>query len=431
MPLAPSKSQLHRSTAATHALTTAPNGWLRHCYHIPMALRAASFLLVLAAATPLHAAQSETAETLRDRANRLVYEHEHDRAIDLLRRAVTLAPGEASMHRSLAAAIWLKMLFLRGAVTVDHYLGSFSKPRVDLRQPPEALVREFQSAVSKAVELAEKLVAANPRDAHARYELGAAVGLEASYVASIEGKLLAGFRAARRAYSEHEKVLELDPSRKEANVTVGTYRYIISSLSLPMRMMAYVVGFGGGKDRGIRMLEETAASTSESRTDALFALVLLYNREKRYDDALRALQELRRLHPRNRLVVLEAGSTALRAERPAEADALLTEGLGMLARTTGPRIPGEASLWHYKRGAARVALKRPDAGRDLRAAIGSEAQPWVQGRARVELARLALLQGNRSDATAEARQADALCRQDNDPPCVEEARRLLRTTDGR
>ena len=35
------------------------------------------------------------------------------------------------------------------------------------------------------------------------------------------------------------------------------------------------------------MLEETAAAGGESRTDALFALVLVYNREKRYDGALK------------------------------------------------------------------------------------------------------------------------------------------------
>ena len=35
------------------------------------------------------------------------------------------------------------------------------------------------------------------------------------------------------------------------------------------------------------MLEETAAAGGESGTDALFALVLLYNREKRYDEAPR------------------------------------------------------------------------------------------------------------------------------------------------
>ena len=225
--------------------------------------------------------------------------------------------------------------------------------------------------------------------------------------------------------------MELDPKRKDAGVTVGTYRYVISTLSMPMRMMAYVAGFGGGKERGIRMLEETAAAGGESGTDALFALVLVYNREKRYDGAEKSLQELRRLHPRNRLVVLEAGSTAIRAGRPDQAEILLTEGLGMLAKSTGPRIPGEETLWRYKRGAARVALKRDDARQDLEVALGPEAQSWVQGRARVELGRIALRSGNRSAASSEARQAQTLCEQGNDPPCLEDARALMRMADGR
>ena len=49
-------------------------------------------------------------------------------------------------------------------------------------------------------------------------------------------------------------------------------------------MMAYVAGFGGGRERGIQMLEETAAAGGENRTDAMFALVLVYNRERQYDD---------------------------------------------------------------------------------------------------------------------------------------------------
>ena len=79
------------------------------------------------------------------------------------------------------------------------------------------------------------------------------------------------------------------------------------------------------------MIEETVAAGKENRTDAEFALVLLYNREKRYDDALRVLDNLRRRYPRNRLVLLEAGATATRGNRPAEAETLLTEGMAMLA----------------------------------------------------------------------------------------------------
>lgn len=374
----------------------------------------------------------QNAAELRARAFELAYNLDHEPAMVLLRRGVEIAPDDPAAHRGLASVLWLNMLFRRGAVTVDHYMGSLSKPRVDLKKPPPELDAQFRKHVDRAVELAEQQVKASPRSAQAHFDLGAAVGLRASYVATVEGKLLAGFKAARRAFDEHERVLELDPSRTDAGLIVGTYRYVVSSLSLPMRLVAYVAGFGGGRERGIQMLEATAASSSEARTDAMFALILVYNREKQYDDAIRVLENLRRLYPRNRLVVLEHGATALRAGRAQQADAILTEGLRMAADDSRPRIPGEDALWRYKRGTARAALGQTErAAEDLRRAASPDAQPWVGGRARVELGRLALARGDRAAARNEARQATVLCEQGNDPECEEEASKLLRRADGR
>ena len=378
-------------------------------------------------AAVLGAPQTETFEGLRLKAVQLAYSHEHDEAIVLLRRAVALAPDNPSAHRNLASVLWLKMLFGRGAVTVDHYLGSFSRARVDLQKPPAELDAEFRKHVARAIQLSEAKTAAHPRDPQAFYDLGAAVGLHASYIATVEGKLMAGFRAAQRAYDAHEKVMQLDPSRKDAGLIVGTYRYIVSTLSLPMRMMAYVVGFGGGRERGIAMLEETSRAGGDNKTDALFALILVYNREKRYDDALKVLEELRRLYPRNRLVVLEAGSTALRAGRHDQAVRMLSEGLRMLPADASRRIPGEEALWRYKRGAALAALKQVDpALADLRAATSQDAQPWVHGRARIELAKLASARGDLATAKSEASQAQSLCEKGRDPVCVDAAKQLLR-----
>jgi tetratricopeptide (TPR) repeat protein len=387
--------------------------------------------LLFCTMSPALAAQTETPEQLRIRAFELAYNLDHDEAMTLLRAAAARAPEDSATHRSVAAVLWLNILFRRGAVTVDHYLGSFSRSTVDLPKPPPEIDREFRQLVARAKDLAERRIKAAPRDAIARYDLGAVLGIEASYIATVEGRMLAGFKAARRAYDEHEKVLELNPSYKDAGLVVGTYRYIVSTLSLPLRVMAYVAGFGGGRERGLHMLEETAAAGGETRTDAMFALVLMYNRERRHVDALRVLQELRRLYPRNRLVVLEAGSTALRGGRAQQADDLLTEGLRMAAADKRPRVPGEGALWHYKRGAARAALGKPDAAlADLRIATAPDAQSWVHGRARTEMARLALQRGDRATATAEARQAEALCAKGNDPICVDAARKLLRSSHG-
>jgi tetratricopeptide (TPR) repeat protein len=384
---------------------------------------AAVLLALWLPATP--AAGQASAKDLRERASDLTYNLDHDDAIRLLRQAIAADPNDPVNHRALASTIWLQILFKRGAVTVDHYLGSFTKASVDIRNPPAELDAEFKREIARAILMAEQRAAASPRSAQAHYDLGAAVGLQATYTASVEGKLMAGFRAARRSYDSHETVLEIDPKRKDAGLIVGTYRYLVSTLSMPMRLMAYVAGFGGGKERGLQMIEETAAAGGENRTDAEFALVLLYNRERRYTDALRVLENLRRRYPRNRLVLLEAGATATRGNRAAEAETLLTDGLAMLARDGRAKIPGEEALWHYKRGAARVLLGRgPEALADLRAALVPGAAGWVQGRAHLEMARLAAKQGDRATAQREAAEAIAVCGRSSDPICVDEAKKI-------
>lgn len=389
------------------------------------AIAAAVVIPALLCASADRAAAQETPAALRARGISLAYDLDHDQALALLRRGVALAPDDPAAHRALANVLWLNILFQRGAVTVDHYLGSFSRSDLDLKKPRADVDAEFRSEIAKAIALAQKRVAAKPNDAQAHYDLGAAVGLDASYVATVDGRLLAGFKAARRAYDEHERVLELDPSRKDAGLIVGTYRYVVSTLSLPLRMVAYVAGFGGGRERGIHMIEEAAAASSDNHEEALFALVLMYNREQRYDDALRALQELRRLHPRNRLVLLESGSTALRAKRYGQAEGLLSEGLAMLDRDSRPRIPGEMALWRYKRGAARAGEGRVDAAlEDLRASVASDAPAWILGRAHVEIGRLALRRGDTGRAADEADKAATLCESGRDPACVRDARKL-------
>ena len=398
----------------------------------PARAGAVALLLIAAVSAPRQAEAAADSAALRREAFALAYNLDHDQALARLRQAVKEDPSDAAAHRALASLLWLHILFVRGAVTVDHYLGSFSRTQVELSKPPAELDAEFRRHIARAIELSEARTSVAPRDAQAHYDLGAAVGLSASHIATVEGKMFAGFKAARRAYDEHERVLELDPKRKDAELVVGTYRYVVSTLSLPLRMMAYVAGFGGGRERGIQALTEASVAGDEARTDALFALVLIYNRERLYDQALQALTRLREMYPRNRLVVLEAGSTALRAGRATDADRLLSEGLTLLARDTRMKMPGEEALWRYKRGAARAALNQVDAARaDLNAAVAPGAQDWVRGRANAELARLAIRTGDHAGGRALALQAESLCQQGSDPACVNDARNLARSAGGR
>lgn len=259
------------------------------------------------------------------------------------------------------------------------------------------------------------------------YEHGASVGLRASYAATIDGRFVGAFRSARAAFDAHERVLALNPSRREAGLIVGLYRYLVSGLSMPMRVMAYAVGFGGDARRGVQLVEGAANHVSDSQTDARLALVLMYSRERRFDDALAMMAVLRDRYPANRLLWLETGSTLLRTRRAAEAERVLVEGLARFKGDSRPKMFGEEALWFYRLGLARLALDRaPEASADLRRALTVEGRGWDHGRAQLELGKLALAAGRSSEARTALQRAVELCEDDYDPQTADEARRLLK-----
>jgi tetratricopeptide (TPR) repeat protein len=366
------------------------------------------------------ASLSDTIEQAFDAA----YNLDHPDAIAFARKAVAMSPDEASAHRTLAAILWLNILFQRGAVTVDNYLGGVTKAQIALPKPPPEVEAEFKKELALAMSLSEARLKKNSKDVDARYDAGAAYALQASYTASVDGSLMAAFGSAKRAYNAHEEVLDKDPNRVDAGVVVGTYRYLVSVQSLPTRMFAYIAGFGGGKERGIGLLESAMSGTSR-HMDAVVALVLIYSREGRHQDALKLLRKVETEYPRNRLLILEQGAAAIRAGFPEEAEATLTRGLAQYEADPRPKIPGERALWLYKRGLARLTLNhRAEALVDLRGVFDAQPVDWVRGRTHLELGKIADLSNDRPRALTEYGQAKSLCEASNDPLCANEAGRL-------
>ena len=385
----------------------------------------AFFAILAALAAPVQA--NKESESLRLKGAQQLYDLDRDQALTTFKQAVAADNQDAAAYRGVATALWLSITFRRGNMTVDDYLGRVTKPNPTMTPAPADVAAAYRDAIDRAIAIARAAIVKNAQDADAHFQLGAAVGLRASYTATVEGSVVGAFRAAREAYDEHERVLALEPRRKDAGLIVGTYRYIVAALALPLRWMAYVAGFGGGREKGLAMIEEASRFGGENQTDARFALILIYNREKRYDDALAQLALLREQYPQNRLVWLESGSTALRAGRAADAERFVDQGLTRFAADTRPRMFGEQALWRYKRGAARAALGRTaDANADLRAALGLEGRKWVHGRSHLELGKIALKSGNRAAARQELQQAAALAESDNDPGTADEARRLMK-----
>ena len=373
-------------------------------------------------------AQAPNAAQLRSQAFTQAYNLDYPEAVASFDKALALEPNDSATHRARATATWLHIIFTRGSITVDQYLGGASRSDLKLEKPPAAEADTFRRHLTSALELAERRLAANPNDVGALYDVGAAVGLQASYAATVEGRVGGAFRAARRAYDTHERVLALDPSRKDAGLIVGTYRYVVATLSLPARWVAYLAGFGGDKSKGLHMIEEAARYPGDTQVDANFALMLLYNREGRFDEALAVIRQLMARFPRNRVLRLEAGATAIRARQYSEADRLLSAGIQGLPADPRPRAFGEEGMWFYKRGMARLALRRLEPARaDLTRASGSPLRDWVKARVQLEVGKLADLEARRADARSAYSQAIRLGEAGNDPETAEEARRWMKT----
>jgi len=399
-----------------------------HRLRIPRRVSAGLAVVALLALAARPALANEASRELRERGALFGYNLDYPESLQAYQQAIDADPSDPASYRAYAATIWLHIMFMRGLVTADNYLGRFAKPPASMRTPPADLVAQFRAHLDRALALARAAVEAHPKDADAHYQLGATLGLRASFDGTVGDERLAALRSARMAYSEEEAVLALDPSRADAGLIIGTYRYMVSTLPWLGRMIAHMIGFSGGRQAGIRMIERAAAYPGEEESDARMALVLLYNRERRYDEALKVLAELEQEYPRNRLLWLEATATALRAGRIQEASAQIDAGFALLAHDPRPRMYGEEALWLYERGATRVALGETEpAAHDLDAALAAGGREWVDGRARTELGKLADLAGDRAKARAEYRMAITLGEQDNDPIGIREASRLLKT----
>jgi tetratricopeptide (TPR) repeat protein len=368
----------------------------------------------------------DPARGLRTKGQELADNLDHERALATFQQAIAADPDHPAAYRLSATTVWIDLLFQQGAATAED---SLRHPRPELQQRP--LSRELnvlvRDQIARAVRLAEKRASSKDVDADVFFQVGAAYGLRAIYLATVEGNMSESLRAAERAYTENLRALVLDPDHKNAGMIVDTYRYAVSTLFPPTGPAAHLAGRDGGRERSIQLVEEAAQYPSDMQTLARLILIVIYNREGRYDAALGVIRELQQRFPRNRLLWLEAGSTLLKAGRALDAQCTLEEGLAKLAADSRPLAFGELARWRYYLGASLVALKHHErASHELKSALLVPARPWIHGGTHIELGKIADLAGDRAGAIQEYEQAARLCAGDADDAGAREARTLAK-----
>jgi tetratricopeptide (TPR) repeat protein len=219
-------------------------------------------------------------------------------------------PDNPDYWNALASSLWLKITYDQQKLNIESFSG---KATFGTKESKEAVSPEdekrLRDTVATAMAKAQAILDKNPNDIHGLYAMGIANATIASFESTVKRSYLSAHGKAKTARNLHQQVLKLDPTFDDARLSVGTYDYVIGVIPAFFRFLLAPFGVrSAGKDAGIRELETAATKGKIASTDARMVLTVVYVREKKYDQAIKLLDELHGKYPRNFLFELAKGS---------------------------------------------------------------------------------------------------------------------------
>jgi tetratricopeptide (TPR) repeat protein len=253
---------------------------------------------------PLVAEKLPVASVLQDSGFAHFYNLEYDQALAEF-RAAAAASGSADAFNHVAQTIIFRAMFRAGALDTGMVASTqafLHMPKVPLDPHDEA---EFNDSLNHAMSIAQAALDRNDQDTAALYSLGVSHGLLANYHLVVQKHYLDALREATAARKLHNRATAIDPDFIDARLTQGLNDYIVGSLPLTWKMLGFLGGFHGDRQRGIKTLELVAERGCWNRVDAKVMLAAIYRREKHPERSVTILQSLIPRLPRNYLLRLE------------------------------------------------------------------------------------------------------------------------------
>jgi len=167
--------------------------------------------------------------------------------------------------------------------------------------PDPAVRQRFQESIGGAESLAHARLAKDPKDRDALFALTLSSGLQADYAALIEKRNLASLHFTKQASISAQQLLSVCPDCYDALLATGFSKYIIGSMSAPVRWILRMRGLPADKQGGIADLQTTAEHGHYLAPFARILLSIAYVREKDKSRALQLLTGLQREFPENAL----------------------------------------------------------------------------------------------------------------------------------
>jgi tetratricopeptide (TPR) repeat protein len=233
------------------------------------------------------------------------YNVEYDQAIADLEKEIGADPNSANLHNLLAESIQFREMFRVGALESELVTGANSFLRRPKIETTPQIEKRFFDEIQKAIDLSQARLNANPNDTKALYSMGVAYGLRGNWNFLVRKAWRDALHDATTARTLHTRVTELDPSNYDARLVQGAHDYIIGSLPTLYKMLGFLAGFHGDKERGMETLRQVTEKGKFNAIDAKILLCAIYRREEKWQAAAPILEELIRRFPRNFLLRFE------------------------------------------------------------------------------------------------------------------------------
>jgi hypothetical protein len=167
--------------------------------------------------------------------------------------------------------------------------------------PDPALREHFQAAIARAEVLARARLMKDPRDRDGLFAMTLSSGLQADYAALIEKRNMASLHFTRQASAWAQQLLAVCHDCYDALLATGFSKYVIGSMSAPVRWILRLGGLPADKQGGIADLQITADRGHYLAPLARILLAIACVREKNKPRAVVLLTDLRREFPQNTL----------------------------------------------------------------------------------------------------------------------------------
>lgn len=233
------------------------------------------------------------------------YNLEYDQALAIFEKQLAANPTSAGLHNRVAQVVLFREMYRTGALETELVSGANPFLRREKLNPSAEDQKRFDTAILRAIELSEARLAQNPKDVQALYALGVAHGLRANYNFLVRKAWRDALRDATRARKLHNQATDLDPGFVDARLIQGIHDYVVGSLPLHWKILGFLAGFRGDRERGLETLKTVAAKGKGNALDAQIFLAALYRRERRPAEAIPLLESLIAKLPRNHLLPLE------------------------------------------------------------------------------------------------------------------------------